>query len=384
MSVPTLVILLIYSGYIKEAPAFAWIPLDLTLISAVLVVVVAVATVLRSGALPRELTPLVFLLAALMIPLAWSDISPPYAAEKIMRLPITAVSAFGAAVLVNSRRRLIAFEAGFVGFGLMMVTLAYIAPTNVELYGRLAIEGSNTIALARAAGAALVVLLISAFTHRLSYAAAGVLAIPLALMLLGSGSRGPALATLLAVGVALATARGQRRVRSILLATAASVLLASFAVGRISAAAKDRFTLLLGGGGDRGESVGIREILYDRTFSVALQSPFGVGWGGLDPILDPLARYPHNLILELVAESGWLAMIVFAAVLVISWRRAAAFPALLGLLVYWFANAQVSGDINDNRMLFAVIGVSLVLPSLGQSKAIRGCESVATRKAVGG
>lgn len=79
--------------------------------------------------------------------------------------------------------------------------------------------------------------------------------------------------------------------------------------------------------------------------------------------------YPHNIILELAAENGFVGVFAFLAMIGLAFGKAlprlrfeegtakiankyvttACFFALL--------NAMVTGDLNDNRMLFAMIAL---------------------------
>jgi O-antigen ligase len=100
----------------------------------------------------------------------------------------------------------------------------------------------------------------------------------------------------------------------------------------------------------------------------------GVGIGGFD-----VARgfgdgvrgdYPHNILLEVACELGVLGLV---ALLLLVWyglragagamRRArtrqefAVAATVLTVMVYFLANAMFSGDLNDNRLLFAALGL---------------------------
>src|SRR3546814_20178123 len=80
-----------------------------------------------------------------------------------------------------------------------------------------------------------------------------------------------------------------------------------------------------------------------------------------------LFRSPHNIILEIAVEAGWLAaaafVILIGAIGVLTIRasfRALADPTdpcpirtlvVFAALSYWFWCAAFSGDVNDNRPL---------------------------------
>src|SRR5574337_201965 len=76
-------------------------------------------------------------------------------------------------------------------------------------------------------------------------------------------------------------------------------------------------------------------------------------------------RYPHNLVLELGCELGvaGLALLLLTLFLAVrSARGLAAVPGdggvagtLLALFVFWFLNAQLSGDVFDNRWIWLTL-----------------------------
>lgn len=106
-------------------------------------------------------------------------------------------------------------------------------------------------------------------------------------------------------------------------------------------------------------------------------SPLGVGWAGLEPILRPIGRYPHNLFLEVGAEGGVLAALALLALLAAAVSRS--FKAaragddsvvpVVALLVFWLVNAMVSGDANDNRGVFVFAAAALMVRGARQPEA---------------
>jgi O-antigen ligase len=82
------------------------------------------------------------------------------------------------------------------------------------------------------------------------------------------------------------------------------------------------------------------------------------------------AQYPHNMILEVLAEGGVLALIGLAVLLTISWKRLRKNSAdlggqiTLGLWLLAFGSAMTSSDIVGNRFVWVMIGVGLSLPSI--------------------
>src|SRR3546814_15452685 len=106
-----------------------------------------------------------------------------------------------------------------------------------------------------------------------------------------------------------------------------------------------------------------------------------VGWGKLTEHVQVvhaegnLLLHPHNIILEIAVEAGWLAaaafVILIGAIGVLTIRasfRALADPTdpcpirtlvVFAALSYWFWFAAFSGDVNDTRPLWAMLGMAL-------------------------
>lgn len=145
--------------------------------------------------------------------------------------------------------------------------------------------------------------------------------------------------------------------------------LARVAWAQASPVAQDRIRSLISG--DRGASVSEREFMWSRSWEIAQDHlGWGLGWANLDRGELVVDQYPHNLFLEVLAEAGLLALGLLAALLVVGAVRAtraraadaSALP-LLGLLVFATANAMVSGDVTDNRLVFVIAAACWTLRS---------------------
>jgi O-antigen ligase len=121
----------------------------------------------------------------------------------------------------------------------------------------------------------------------------------------------------------------------------------------------------------------------------------GLGPGGYNLSLGygdaPRGMYPHNIVLEFAAEYGLLGLAAFLFLCGLALRnavsalrrgtdRAGLVTGALGfaVLVYCLANAIVSGDINDNRLLFTAIGLCAALAGPGAQPQVRDPQSPAT------
>ncbi len=131
-----------------------------------------------------------------------------------------------------------------------------------------------------------------------------------------------------------------------------------------------RMEILLEGG---GTSFLKRVELFSRAIEAIISFPtglmglgiggFSVFYGGIDDRL-----YPHNIFLEVGSELGILGL--FAIILLLYWSFSQGISNInrktdstyrylgitaLSLLIFMIVNASVSGDINDNRLLFTWI-----------------------------
>jgi O-antigen ligase len=118
-----------------------------------------------------------------------------------------------------------------------------------------------------------------------------------------------------------------------------------------------------------GTSAGTRMGYYLNAIKLWLLNPvYGYGIGSW-PILIGLPdmnSYPHNLILEVLVELGLTGLILFGSTVFIAIRgfirsNNCKIIFLGSVILMMFANAfissMLSGDINDNRIIFAVLGL---------------------------
>ena len=108
-----------------------------------------------------------------------------------------------------------------------------------------------------------------------------------------------------------------------------------------------------------------RFTIWSTAIELIAQSPFfGIGLGGYDAHIGFGVRWPHNIILEIWAEVGLPALVLFVwfvfRAAVIGWRRRLnadhelrhLISIFLALLVLTFVVAQFSGDITFNYLIW--------------------------------
>jgi O-antigen ligase len=114
--------------------------------------------------------------------------------------------------------------------------------------------------------------------------------------------------------------------------------------------------------------------LSEYAVNAMFRFPFGLGFGGFTQWYNGgntgiQFLYPHNLFLELGAEGGLLGLLAILLLVIKSFFNVLSNSSLsllqnkplkdtlLSLLVFMIFNSTVSGELNDDRTLFALIGL---------------------------
>jgi O-antigen ligase len=366
------IVLLGYAGYIKGSPFVSNLPGDLTFEAAALLTVLIAVAFLRGCHDRRSSASIVMFFLLLTPGIAYAgDI------EKVQLLfSFTLLCALAPAVLMTSTKSHLVFAGSLVIAAILMSAAALLFPDDKSLasHGRLALVGSNTIGTSRVIGAGIVVVVVLTLTiprWRLLFAAVGVW---LFVVTVAIGSRGPLLSVLLSVSAVLVFAKEVRRRRTV--AVGMVLALATLALWFVSRTGS--------GGGQRlreflnGESDEIRSRLIDEALTRIAHHPLGAGWGyfGTLGFTEGGARvtYPHNMILEVALEGGWIAGLGLLALTFLSIRGyvlnsiGPLNSALLGVGIYWISVSQTSSDVNWNRMTWVSLGLGLVVGNSEHAK----------------
>ncbi|MFI7069447.1 O-antigen ligase family protein [Micromonospora sediminicola] len=291
-----------------------------------------------------------------------------YGRQKFMLLLTLTLFATLAVAVLRGRRDVETFAAVFVVSG---VVLAIATLNGDPQDGRADGFGSNPIWLARAIGGALVALTWLYLQKRVAAWWAAGLAVLLGLALFATGSRGPLLATVVALfvlvlaGFRLKLRRGRREWVGLSLMGAlvlAVIAMPSLLPPRV-------YALLV----DPSEEMFDTARAEMRQVSVPMiaEHPGGVGYGNWSDYSGMLVHnYPHNLWLELPAEAGWfvggafiLATLIVAAGLWRATRRDPVAGFVLAVLAFNVVAVSTSGDVNAGRPLFAALALGVLVMS---------------------
>jgi len=378
---PAALVLLLFAGYVKGSPLLAWIPVDLTALGTALVLIFSVASVFRTrGRLPKGFGWVFILALAMVLPIRNAG-TTEYAETKVHLLIVTGTCLIGAMLILTSREMVWWFLRWLAVGGVCVTLIAQYGP-HAYLYGRISTAGGGTIGFGRATGIGLVAVAILLLARRVPRVVGIVAAALLAYSLMGSGSRGPLVAAGVAILLFVVSRRSGHRIRDLFLVTGVGVVGVLWSFNQASTFTQDRIMLLFASG-DQGASIDTRKQIFHVAAQQALSHPFGIGWGNLEPLVQPLS-YPHDIVLEVFAEGGWLPGLLLVGALVAGFRRTLrrgdepVAVAAAAVLAFFLVNALVSGDINDNRALFAALGLALVIPEMLPPAPVRAAPSSGT------
>jgi len=109
--------------------------------------------------------------------------------------------------------------------------------------------------------------------------------------------------------------------------------------------------------------MGTRGPLFDAAIRAIGSVPTGVGTGNFASLVGTAGRdYPHNILLEVGAENGWIALAAIFSLLAKNAHEAVSMiqhergTRIALLFCFALVSAMLSGDINDHRLLWVAIG----------------------------
>jgi O-antigen ligase len=351
----------------------ALLPYDLTLaLAAVLLAGIALNFLRSKRSVPMP--PAYFLLPALIVLMAASlTYTPVFDAglEKFERfLTVTGIVIVAPFFVLGTPRAMKRFLAGFavVAFAICAWSLAELGGSN-----RLATPSDNTIGLGHIA-CVLILLIWFAVLPRFSFPwrmfTYVLLAVP-AVALIGSGSRGPAIACSIVILISLFLDRR----RWLDVACLAGLGIAALPFANIPGSSLDYLGTLIG-----SQSVSalmsFRGALLDQGWALLQQHPLiGVGLQGFRYASPNPALYnwPHNIFLEIACEMGIPAALITCALFIsavreslrqLRDRRAPHFmlaQLAAALLLVGIINGTNTGDINSDRSTWLFLSLVFVV-----------------------
>jgi Lipid A core - O-antigen ligase and related enzymes len=357
-------------GFFKGDPRLDATPVDLTVTVAVIMLIAMGLRLFftdRTLHLPRDFIFYAPILALMFISLTYT---PDLAAgvDKTLRfLFLTLMGAISPFLLVDTPEKIRRFLAGLVLGGILMSINSFFMLGGED---RLTAPSGETTALGFSAGLAVVIIwalwfpAMSLFRRMLLYPFVAVLMVAL----VGSGGRFANVGTAVCIGLSILFYRKLAVDLAIMLGAG----IAALPFVRIPTASLDYLASLA----HPHQAFGTRTDLMEFGLRTFLDHPlFGVGIQGYRYVTpNPLTyNFPHNLLLELGAELGIFAVIAFLALAVCSYRamfrvlrdayssNAALYRTVFLMLILTCMDASVSGEMNNDRLLFFMLSMPFVL-----------------------
>jgi O-antigen ligase len=365
-------------GLFKSESVVSSLPVDATLALGLLVALVCAVRLVQGRV---RLVPFGYALTiavvslSLIVSLTWTSATAYGASKTTTWLTVTMLAIGAPFFLFESWRDLRRFFMWTVVIAVPVAILALTHPA-VES-GRLA--GDNTIGTSRLLCVAALILLLGALgSHSRWRLPAVLLATSFVAIAIAVGSRGPVAAFVLALAVALTAwlLRVPKKVAPVLALAAVGVALVPFislpatSSERISEAARDPIAAF------RQDD---RSFLVRQAFQLIDDHPVRGAGAGAFATVNPAAKWPHNLFIELWAELGLAAMVIVAvaagAALVglfrLAWMvaddpsRVTLVYILLAVFAFNLMAVQVSGNINDNRDFWGMLSIASLVVAGG-------------------
>ncbi|RST57688.1 O-antigen ligase family protein [Siminovitchia terrae] len=373
-------VLFLTSGYFKSSES----KIDITFVCLLVTVVLALKDMPNKmeKVTFRLIVVLAFIYALILIGFLYSP-SASYAIDKLIKFTVLTIPAFLIGIMIlQSEESVKRFLKSIIAVGVTMSVFAiYLFMSNNAGIGFIGLGDGNYLGLGRVTGLTFLILMIWITFSRMPRIKA-LLTIAVALLVFAalsiSGARMPLLAAL-AVG-ALIVLRSVRIKNGVVLVSSGfkylfSLLIVGVAfvswlfskgyldtiIYRVSVL----FTEKQGGVSAEG-----RLDRYNEAYEMFVSSPiFGKGLGSFTIFYNngvDINDYPHNIFLEFLSELGLVGLIGFLVLIFLCLTPIlkSGFKgmkleqsALLACFLFLLLNANTTGDINDNRMMFAFLAI---------------------------
>jgi O-antigen ligase len=368
------------AGSFKGSELFRDLPIDLTLLLAVLSGLAGLVALWRQRLRLPAFTLWVLGLTLACLPALLITSWTVYATEKVTRMfTLTLGSMMIALVLFHERNELRRLFNALLIIGLVLDVIGVYDMLTGTSPDRVTATGSDAIQYARVSGVSLLWLILIVVEHRglKRLILAGLMGLPAASMMF-SGSRGPIVCLLTTVIVAASFYLRDRRFRWVLPVISLAVALQLvYAATFAPESALERVLDFFGG---RTEMQGTdRPVLFLTALKAFVRKPMGIGWGGFDVLYQGVSagmkrgNYPHNLVLEALVEGGLVCGVVVVLLLVVVLIRTgrlarnshfAEVRMLFLLILFTTLGAMFSSDWNDNRDVFSYLVIGGVFAEL--------------------
>ncbi len=385
--------LFLWAGTYKTDPRLSWFPLDFTVfffalsIFASLLILFRPDFKLNKNAADITLAAIPFFLFTILS-LIWSQGSI-YANEKTWKVGVLVFYCFIACAIIIASNPirikrfilfllLISLWKSIDSFNVLYISVFAFRADALEVFG------SDYIAISRVIGTgAVIVLCRIIFLKEKFYfkiIGTGVICFYIYVLLI-SGARGPIFALALVffiiiglIGFILVNSKkwgfSIKQPTLILLLVLSLIIPAIYFINSLPNPPRSIARIgIIFGEEHGGTSAGTRFDYGVASFQLWQKSPiWGHGIGSFPLLLGlgDIVEYPHNIILEILAEQGILGLVFFITLLVCCLSKLGPIREIVNeplkrviifLFIFSLLNAFVSGDLSSNRIMFAFLGL---------------------------
>lgn len=377
-------VLFLAAGQFKSLPALASVQerVDLTLATASAVLV---GTCLLGLTRSRRLIPkgwpiryfLLYLGLLLVLLVSWgTQGGGPSSSEKVARVALfNTIAVIGPLVVMQSQVRVLRFLRLLIPLSVVAIGIALFTSESrlLGVGGETSYQG-----LGRMAGMGFAVVVANTRHLRLGrrrrWVVNGLLIALLVFAVIATGARQAVLGSMVAIAYSFSyRSPSIKKPRVFSPIRGALMILIATAILLLLVATWGRDLPGVGGGtriSDTVEAVASGDLLLDERFVLwkgglsdwASHPLTGIGFGNFALVTDSATyEHPHNVVIEMAAELGLLGIIMGVGLLFIPLKLALGGRSRGGIalvagsaFVFLLTTASVSGDLADNRMLFAV------------------------------
>lgn len=383
------------AGYFKGGLPF--IPIDITLLCLFISAVFAIKKLYGNQSMTKQtwISLLMFSILILIILVSYlvTD-SVIYANEKMVRfIAITSWSFIGVYALIKDKQSLEKFINSIILIAFLVSAVGIIELIDTlksgGYNGTIFVMNTDYLALGRTVGLGLVLMIGSKWFNDKRLSTTNMLTtLVMLVVIVFSGAKMPLIATIasLLFIIFLATRvfsnkilvnRGVYKLTGLFVISIISMMLIN-ETGLLGNVFRRLGSLFAGG----DESTLMRIILYGVSFEMIKSSPvLGSGWASFPLYYNGIdvKLYPHNIFLELFSELGIVGLLSFLMMLIyavyhgfiVFKKRYIRYNnlqlAMIGGFVFFLFNANTTGDITDNKILFTFIALLTISNSTNKT-----------------
>jgi hypothetical protein len=362
-------VLFVGAGLIKLDMAAAGLPVDFTALMGAVCGVAALVDVLRRG-FPETsgMRWIAILFTSFAVPLLWTDWTPYSSTKATSLFALTFTAAIIAPILFRDLPDLKILLVALAASASILALEGLVNLLMLQRYSQLFLHNSDPTTFGRHLALGSIWACSMALLSPRARVWCVLLLLLTATLVYAAGSRGAVFGLAgCMVWLALLAAVRRRMVRTVLIGAVAVGIYSAGMLNLMPTASVSRVNDYVTG----EYRVNGREGLFADGLSAAARSPLGGGWGSSEawnPEQSGGRFYFHNIFLELAVECGWAVAVLFAVVVLralrvaftVSWTTALPEHACFaGWFVFLLFAACISGDVNDNRLLFALIPIAL-------------------------